>query len=273
MTRASKAKGRLAASLLAALWSAASLSSHAAQDMFDGNWHFGVTPYLWLPYIDGTASYSVARGGSINAQVDPGSYLQNIDFAGMLIGEARKGEWSVFTDYIFLHFNGNRSPVRYVTDPSGGVSVPLGVAGSVNLSSNVWTLAGSYTAWRDERAFVDVFGGFRFLNFSSTVGWNFATPVGTLPPGGSTSQTLNKWDGIVGFRGRVRFGDSNWSLPYYFDIGTGSDNWTWQTWVGVGYQFGWGELSLVVRSLNYYFDDDKLDLHMTGPALGATFTF
>lgn len=245
----------------------------SAQDNFDEGWRFAVTPYLWLPYVDGTVNYDVGRGGSLNAEVDPGSYLQSLDFAGMIIGEARKGEWSVFTDYIFLHLTSDRSPVRYATDPSAGVAVPLSIAGSANLTSNLWTLAGSYTVWRDERAFVDLLGGFRFFNFQSTIGWNFATPVGTIPPGGNSSQTYNKWDGIVGFKGQVRFGDGKWFMPYYADIGSGGDQWTWQALLGVGYRFGWGELSLVVRSLSYYFDDDKLDLRMTGPALGATFAF
>jgi hypothetical protein len=264
---------RLVPLVLGTLVGAVVTPAHAAEDMFDGNWHFSATPYLWLPAVDGTVNYSAFGGGSINAEVDPGTYLQNIDFAGMFIGDARKGNWSVFTDYIFMHFNGHQSPVRYVTDPNGNVGVPLSRSGSASLTSNVWTLAGSYTAWRGESAFVDVFGGFRFLNFSSTIGWNFATPVGTLPPGGSASATFNKWDGIVGVKGQVRFGDGKWFMPYYADIGTGSNNWTWQALLGVGYRFGWGELSLVVRSLSYNFNDDKLDLRMTGPALGATFAF
>jgi hypothetical protein len=258
---------------VAAMAAVASSPATAAPDVFDGNWHFSVTPYLWLPYVDGTATYNVRGGGTINAEVDPGSYLQNLDFAGMVIGQARKGEWSVFTDYIYLHLSGDRSPIRYVTDPTGNVAVPLSVAGSASVVSNVWTLAGGYTVWRGESAFADVYVGVRMLDFQSTIGWNFATPVATLPPGGGASRSLNKWDAIVGFKGQVRLGDGNWSLPYYFDIGTGSNNWTWQALLGVGYHFSWGELSLVMRSLNYYFDDDKLDLHLTGPALGATFEF
>ena len=253
MIRGAAVRRALVAAGLGMIASAAALPVGAADDKFDGNWHFAVTPYLWLPYVDGTVNYDVGRGGSINAEVDPGSYLQSLDFAGMIIGEARKGEWSVFTDYIFLHFSGDRSPVRYVTDPAGNVEVPVGIAGSASVTSNVWTLAGSYTAWRGESAFVDVFAGFRYLNFRSTVGWNFATPVRTLPPGGSATQTFNEWDGIVGFKGQMRFGDGKWFMPYYADIGTGSSQWTWQALLGVGYRFGWGELSLVVRSLSYYF--------------------
>jgi hypothetical protein len=253
--------------------SAVAIPGNAAEDMFDGKWHFNVTPYLWLPVINGTVNYSVGRGGSISAQVDPGSYLQSLDFAGMLTGEARKGEWSVFTDYIFMHLSSDRSPVRYASDPTGNLGVPVSIAGSASVTSNIWSLAGGYTVWRDETAFVDVFAGVRLLNFDSTVGWNFATPVGTLPPGGSASQTFNRWDGIAGVKGQVRFGDGKWFMPYYADIGAGASNYTWQAILGVGYRFGWGELSLVVRSLSYEFDDDKLDLRLTGPALGATFNF
>jgi hypothetical protein len=241
--------------------------------MFDGTWHFSATPYLWLPDVNATLNYPLGRSGSISVDATPGGYLQYLDLAAMFTGEARKGEWSVFTDYIYLHFSADRSPVRFVTDPTGNTAVPVSIAGSSNLISNVWTLAGSYTAWRGESAFVDVFGGVRFLNFQSTIGWNFATPVANLPFGGGRSQSVNQWDGVVGFKGQVRFGDGKWFMPYYADIGSGSNNWTWQALVGVGYQFGWGELSLVVRSLSYYFDNAQLDLRMTGPALGAAFTF
>ena len=153
------------------------------------------------------------------------------------------------------------------------MQAPINLGGSTNVTFECvanW-LAATPSA-RGARASRRV-RGHPVLNFDSTLGWNFATPVGLITPGGKVSQTLNKWDAIAGFKGQVRFGETNWFMPYYADIGTGSDNWTWQAIVGVGYRFGWGELSLVVRSLSYYFDDDKLDLRLTGPALGATFAF
>ena len=129
--------------------------------------------------------------------------------------------------------------------------MPVSIAGSSNVTSNIWTLAGGYTVWRGESAFIDVFAGVRFLNFHTTIGWNFSTPVGCLTPGGSTSQTVNKWDAIAGFKGQVRFGESNWFMPYYADIGAGSNNWTWQAMLGLGYRYKWGNLMFVVRSLSY----------------------
>lgn len=275
MVGTTEVRRRLVALLLALVGVGAAVPTPAgaAEDRFDGNWHLNVTPYLWLPAINGTVNYSQGRGGSISAQVDPGSYLQNLDFAGMLTGEARKGNWSAFTDYIYLHLSGSNPAVKSVSDPAGNVQVPVNLGGSTSVISNVWTLAGGYTVWHEAPGHLEVFVGTRLLNFDSSVGWNFSTPIGLITPGGKVSQTLTKWDGIAGLRGQIRFGESKWFMPYYADIGAGSDNWTWQAILGVGYRFGWGELSLVVRSLSYYFDDDKLDLRMTGPALGATFTF
>ena len=71
----------------------------------------------------------------------------------------------------------------------------------------------------------------------------------------------------------MRFGESNWFMPYYADIGAGSSNWTWQAIPRRGLPFKWGKLLLVVRSLSYELDNNKLDLRLTGPGLGATFTF
>ena len=153
--RTREARRRLAALVLGTLAVGGVGPAGAAEDMFDGTWHFSATPYLWLPDVNATLNYPLGRSGSISVDATPGGYLQYLDLAAMFTGEARKGEWSVFTDYIYLHFSADRSPVRFVTDPTGNTAVPVSIAGSSNLISNVWTLAGSYTAWRGESAFVE----------------------------------------------------------------------------------------------------------------------
>jgi hypothetical protein len=92
-----------------------------------------------------------------------------------------------------------------------------------------------------------------------------------LDTAGKSSRNLTEWDGIVGVKGQLRFGDSHWFVPYYADIGTGSSNWTWQALLGLGYGFGWGDVTLSIRSLSYDFNDNDMDLRMTGPALGVSF--
>jgi len=267
---------RLAVALFATVALASGTSLRAEEDKSDGKWHFSITPYLWLPDVSGSVTYNNAggSGANINAQVDPNSYLQSLDFAAMFTAEARKDNWLVFTDYIYLHMGGDESAVKSVTGPGGILSVPVNVAGSTDLVANVWTLAGGYTVLRKPDVSVDLFAGTRLLDLKTSLGWNFTGPVGGLLAAGSVSQTVSKWDGIVGVKGRVRFGESNWFMPYYADIGAGSSNSTWQALLGVGYRFGWGDLVLVVRSLSYNFTDNTdLNVRMTGPALGASFSF
>ena len=47
------------------------------------------------------------RRAAGEAEVDtgPNDYLENLSFALMLAGDARKGRWSVFTDLIYLDFD------------------------------------------------------------------------------------------------------------------------------------------------------------------------
>ena len=249
---------------------------HAEEDVFDGKWHFAVTPYLFVPKIYGTITYQLGgSAGSATATVDPNSYLQSLDLAAMVFGEARKGDGLIFTDYMYFHLSSDSSVIKSVTGPGGNVQVPVNQGGSFQVVENVWTLAGGYSVLHGRGGFVDLFAGMRLLSLSSSASWSFAGPVGSLATAGSISQTQNIWAGIVGLKGQVRFGDSNWFMPYYADIGGASNNWTWQAALGVGYHFGWGDIVLLERNISYSFDSDRhqFDLRMTGPMLGATFKF
>ena len=243
----------------------------------DSDWHFKITPYLWLPDISGTLTYTNAAGSgaNISTQIDPSSYLQSLDFAGMFTAEARKGNWFLFTDYIYLHLSSHESATQSITGPGGNVQVPVNLGGSQDVVSNVWTLAGGANLVHEPAVSLDLFGGTRLLNLSANLSWDFAGSIGSLAKAGTASQTFNEWDAIVGLKGEVRFGESHWFMPYYADVGGATSNFTWQALLGVGYRFGWGDVVFVVRSLSYNFDskDSQLDMRMTGPALGASFKF
>jgi hypothetical protein len=277
VTQIPATKRNLAVLLLGILAAAISVQASAEEDMFDGKWHFGLTPYLFLPKFYGTVTYQnpAGAGGSMSATADPNSYLQSLDFAAMFAAEARKGDALIFTDYMYLHLGGQDAVVDTVTGPGGDVHVPINQGGSFKVVANVWTLAGGYNVWHGPEGFIDLFGGMRLLNLSSSVSWSFSGPIGSLAKDGSASQTNNVWDAIVGLKGQVRFGESNWFLPYYADIGGASNNWTWQAALGVGYHFRWGDIILLERNLSYNVSgqSDQLDVRMTGPMLGATFKF
>jgi hypothetical protein len=192
----------------------------------------------------------------------------------MIGAEARKDNWLIFTDYIYVHTGGHDSGVKSITGPGGLITVPVNVGGSNSLVTNVWTLAGGYRVLHEPAVSLDLFAGTRLLSLSAAINWDFSGPTGGVAKAGNVKQTLTEWDGIVGLRGEVRFGESKWFMPYYADIGGGSSNWTWAGTLGVGYRFSWGDAILAVQTLQYDFSDHhELNLRMTGPALGVSFRF
>ena len=103
------------------------------------------------------------------------------------------------------------------------------------------------------------------------------TPQGQvlLEKQGGIKSDKDLWDGIIGVRGHFDLGNSNWSVPYSFDVGTGSSELTWNAMAGFSRSFGWGDLILVYRHLQYDQGKGELlqDFSFSGPALGATFHF
>ena len=252
-------------------------SAGAAAQSGGDPWRFTLTPYLWLPNIDGTLKFSVppGAGGSPAVDVGPNSYLENLDFALMLAGEARKGKWAIISDVIYLDFAGEASSVKSVTGPGGVVQVPVNANTSTGLKGLVWGLAASYTVARSPTANFDVLGGFRYLGVEASVNWQLAGAIGLFPQSGSYSQKEDLWDAIVGVRGRAKLGGGNWYVPYYLDAGGGSSTLTWQGMTGIGYSFRWGDALLAYRHLYYDQSGNKLlqEISFSGPAIGVSFRF
>jgi hypothetical protein len=62
-------------------------------------------------------------------------------------------------------------------------------------------------------------------------------------------------------------------VPFYLDVGTGDSDLTWQAMLGFGYSFGWGDLDIAWRYMDYDLNSDGpiTDMNFNGPGLGATF--
>ena len=237
------------------------------------DWQFSLTPYLWLPNVDGTFSFDVPPGAGGNPEVD---YLEHLEMTLMLSGEARKGSWAVFTDFIWMDFGNETAKVRSVSGPGGVVQVPVNANTTSSLKGLEWELAVSYALSRSPAATFEVLGGVRYLSLETTLDWQLAGPLGLFPQTGSFSQKEDLLDAIVGLRGKLRFGSGgNWFLPYYLDAGGGDAKLTWQAMAGIGYGFNWGDVRVAYRHLSYEQKGDELiqDLAFSGPALGATFHF
>jgi hypothetical protein len=237
-------------------------------------WTFAVTPYLWLPNVNGSLKYDLPNiDPSPEVETGPNDYLENLEMAFMISAEARKNKWSIFTDYIYLDFGDENSRVKSFDGNLIDATVDLGTKSS--LTGGLWTLVGGYAVVQNPGTTLDVIGGFRYLSLEAKTDWTLSGPIGLLPPSGSISQDSDLWDGIIGVRGHVKLGDSNWAIPYYADVGAGDSDLTWQAMAGITYNWNWGGVSLVYRHLSYDMDDDQLiqDVEFSGPALGATFRF
>ena len=122
----------LKSSLLAGstlVFGALGVSAQAATDAYDGNWHFSVTPYLWLPAVSGSVDTDTpGRPGpngeprqiKVSGDVNPDSYLSNLQMAFMLTADARKGPWSILTDIMYTDFGDQDTHLRNIAGLMGG---------------------------------------------------------------------------------------------------------------------------------------------------------
>jgi len=232
------------------------------------DWQFGAMLYGWLPSVSGDLNHPLPRdtgGGSVS--VDADKILDALQFTLMASFEARKGDWSVFTDVIYLDLAGDES--KSVALPGDRFSPVLDA--DLELTGWVWTLAGGYTVWRSGRSHLDVLAGTRLLALDTELK---LTGEGPFQRGRKASDSVNLWDGIVGVTGRVTLND-RWFVPYYADVGAGGSDVTWQMAGGVGYAFDWGEVMLLYRHLQYDQGDDELlqDVAFSGGMLGVNFQF
>ncbi len=275
---------RRAAAVGAAFVLSMSLGTPAvAQNSAPGPWTFAITPYLWLPNVNGSFRYDAPPGGGApEVETGPNSYLSNLQFLLMVAGEARNGKWSIFSDLVALDFANEDGRVKSVDFGGARLSAGADVGTTSSLSGAAWSIAGGYTVMQTPDTLVDVIGGLRYFTIKGTADWRVSATIAgpgggqTFPSSGGVSQREDLYDAIVGVRGRVKLGDSGvWSMPYYLDIGTGSSRLTSQGLAGVSYGFGWGDLSLVYKVLYYDQSNDKFvqNLRFNGPAVGATFRF
>jgi opacity protein-like surface antigen len=279
--------------LAAALAGAALLAPLAAAAQADEPWKFSVMPYLWLPSVDGKINYGPppSGGGSANVDIDTSTILDNLDFAFMINGQARKGRWLIATDVIYLDFGSIDSAVRSATfdfGPRGRINVDAGGnAGTQSkLKGWLWTTVGGYAAVQDPRWNLDLIGGFRYLDLEAKTSWQLnasltvTDPIGgqtaTFARQGSAEKSDSVWAGIVGAKGRAKLGESEWFVNYYADVGGWSDLFTWQGAAGIGYAFRWGDVIFDYRYLYYsQSGQDKLidNISFGGFALGVNFRF
>lgn len=229
-----------------------------------------------FPSIHGNLNLTLPPGssGTPNIQINPSSYLSDLQFAGMVTGQVRKGDYAIIYDVVYADLSGKNSKVSSVTGPGGEVTLPIDANVNSKFTSGIYTLGGGYTLTHSAQGSIDVIAGVRYAQIKASANWNLSGPDGIFAPSGSASQTVDLTDGIIGLQGHLALSDDGkWYMPFEVDIGAGSNNSSWNGIIGVGYRFGWGDVILAYRYLYYDMNDTKLiqNTSLGGPALGVAF--
>lgn len=252
------------------------------------DWQWDLTPYLWLPTIDGAANFDPppAGGGAPEISVGPVDWFKLLNFGVLVSAGGTKDRLGLFTDFVFLRMSSNNegeliSAEGAISGPGGMISVPVGadvnIATDTELDGILWSLAAGY-AYTDAHYLI---GGFRLLTTDISADWNLSGSI-TGPGGetilaaqGSIGDDTDLWDGIVGLKGHFELGEGNWSLPYTVDIGAGDSDLVWSATVSLVRRYGWGDIVFGYRHLEYDEGSGGLlrDFSFSGPGFGARFHF
>ena len=253
----------------------ASMLPMASQAQSVDDWQWRATVYAWFPSVSGQSRFPAGTGGS-SVDINSDVVLDSLKFAFMGTLEAQKGRYGLWTDVIYLDLEGDKSGTREASITRLAIPVGADLNANLQIKGWLWTIAGTYSVVQTPEHSMDVLLGARLLDVESRLNWQFTGNVGALPIAATGASSIDQslWDGIIGIKGRLSFGDDRkWFVPYYFDIGTGESDLTWQALVGVGYQFSWGAVTAAYRYLDYEFKTGKPmeDLNFSGPAIGLTF--
>ena len=237
-------------------WMIASLllSTILVQANSSDEWKHQVAIYGWLPALDGTLTFPVP--GEPDDSADSNA-IDSLDSVFMGSYEARKNEWSFLADFIYLKMSGDTQGLN----PN--------VNWNLELTSKLYGFYGGYNLSDANNMRVDVIGGMRYFSLELD-----ATRSGGRILNGTLSSEVENYDAVIGVKGEYTI-NSNWYVPYLFDIGAGDSDLTWQASASLAYRFGWGDVIATYRYMHYDKGDSFLieDFDLYGPKLGVVFHF
>jgi hypothetical protein len=237
----------------------AQTESSASQD----EWQYSAAIYLWGADIGG----QTVRGSEV--EIGFSDLLDNLEMAFMGAFAARKNNWSLLADVVYLDLGTDKTVDLSI--PVGPIQIPVTTSASLDLQGLVLQFLGGYSLYSEGSSRLDLIGGARFLDLDT----DLFLELQSLGPGQSRaiSDSLSTWDAIVGLKGNTSLGE-RWYMPYYVDVGAGDSKLTWQAAAGIGFRAGrvW-DLALVYRHLEWDFDSTRLidDINFSGPTLGVIF--
>ena len=184
---------------------------------------------------------------------------KTVDMSVMLMGEARRGPYSLLADLMYIDTD--------TRNRLGGI-----LANNLEVESKTASgfLGGGYTLLGEENRRLDVAGGVRVWYSSTTLTFH-----GGLAGGQSGSDSATWADAMVGLRGHYgvneRFWLSSWGM-----VGAGQSREDWDLAALAGWEF-WPGFSAVAgyraMGVNYRHDGFVYDIVQKGPLLGISGRF
>lgn len=226
----------------------------AADTRNPDEWQFSGEVYLWGASIDAKPD------GGENVHISFSDLIDNLDMAFMGGFGARKGKWSLLSDFIYLDVEDDQTGSARVLRRNVRTEV------DVELEAWIITLGAGYTVIETDSFYMDLLAGARYLWIELPLEFDF----GSIKLKATPSEHI--WDGIVGARGEVALSDK-WYVSYYGDVGRGGSDMTWQARLGLGYRFDKVDAMFGYRYLDYDLRGDLDDLTVKGPYAGVRFVF
>ena len=230
----------------------------SSQTTSSEEWEFSVTPYVFFSGLKGTVG--VQRQSAIVNATFP-DIFRNLDFALMGTFEARKGNWMILTDAMYMSLSGKRvTPSPFFSDID------------VEVKETIIDPEIGYRVVRRERGAIDLLAGVRI--------WHVKPHLTFQPrilPLVDVEESKNWADPVVGVRGIANVSPRVF-VTGKFDVGgfgVGSD-FTGQAFGGAGFQLK-PRIALVggYRYLraDYVNEGFVFKTTMNGIVLGAKFKF
>jgi len=223
----------------------------------DEGWRVTFAPYMLGAAMNGTTAVA---GRELTVDMGFSDILENLQFGAMGLVVARKGDWGVGGDAIWMALGAN-----------GTAPGPIGITGSADMNQGAFAFYGL----RRLAPVADLFFGGRVNTLQGDLRFN--------GPGQRSADGSKTWfDPLVGLQLHTPVAGKRWHAQLYTEFGgfgVGSD-FTWQVFPTVGVNLAtWASLEFGYRWLDIDYtsgEDDTLfkwDVLTQGPVFGVAFRF
>ena len=236
-----------------------SISAFAEEPVSNVNdqWRFEFKPlYLWFLSLEGDTtmpSSNSSPGSGGTSQLDEGELTS----AFSVHFEAAKGDWTVFTDYLYGQYTA--SNINISSSP---------VQGSNELTAHITELGVAYRVLEQSWYRFELLGGIRYLHVVNKFNF-YSIALDSL------SAKEDIWDGFGGMRFTAIMDDSL-TATVRADAGGGGSDLVWNVAALVDWQYKhWGSVYAGYRVLDYKVSQKALGLNIQakGPVIGLSFNW